>query len=71
MRLFSVTGCRSLFGDFLYEQKVTKESHREMVFRLPFDSFRGGRRTNSDCSYTTYALYASQRLGSGHKLGHA
>ena len=22
-------------GDFLYEQKVTKESHRERVFRLP------------------------------------
>ena len=22
-------------GNFLYEQKVTKESHRERVFRLP------------------------------------
>ena len=33
---FAMTNCRyAPQGDFLCEQKVTKESHRERVFRLP------------------------------------
>ncbi len=32
---FAATDCWLLFGDFLCGQKVTKEPHRERVFRLP------------------------------------
>ena len=31
----AASDCGMLFGDFLCGQKVTKEPHRERVFRLP------------------------------------